>query len=76
VKINSCFILKSFGHDCTYIFQLYFWLRLLIPCVTLCCCLCRTALLFLGLVAVVNENLFSTGLPDEIKVKLKINTKS
>jgi hypothetical protein len=24
VKINSCFILKSFGHDCTYIFQLYF----------------------------------------------------
>ena len=37
--------------------------RLFIPCVTLCCCLCRTALLYLGQVAVVNENLFSTGLP-------------
>jgi hypothetical protein len=33
------------------------------PCVTLCCCLCRTALLYLGQVTVVNENLFSTGLP-------------
>ena len=37
--------------------------RMFIPCVTLCCCFCRTALLFLGQVAVVNENLFSTGLP-------------
>ena len=37
--------------------------RLFTPCVTLCCCLCRTALLNLGPVAVVNENLFSTGLP-------------
>ena len=36
---------------------------LFIPCVTLCCCFCRTALLYLGQVAVVNENLFSTGLP-------------
>ena len=33
---------------------------LFIPCVTLCCCMCRTALLYLGQVAVVNENLFST----------------
>ena len=30
--------------------------RLFIPCVTLCCCFCRTALLCLGQVAVVNEN--------------------
>jgi hypothetical protein len=36
---------------------------LFIPCVTLCCCLCRTALLYLGQVAVVNDNLFSTSLP-------------
>ena len=31
--------------------------RLLIPCVTLCCCLCHTALLFLGQVAVVKGEL-------------------
>jgi hypothetical protein len=34
----------------------------IIPCVTLCGCFCRTALLYLGQVAVVNENLFSTSL--------------
>ena len=33
---------------------------LFIPRVTLCCCMCGTALLHLGQVAVVNENLFST----------------
>ena len=44
--------------------QLYYWLYVLfIPCVTLCCCMCRTALLYLGQVVVVNENLFSTYLP-------------
>ena len=32
-------------------------------CVPLCCCLCHTALLYLGQVAVVNENLFSTSRP-------------
>jgi hypothetical protein len=36
---------------------------LFIPCVTPCCCLYRTALLYLGQITVVNENLFSTGLP-------------
>uniref|UniRef100_A0A8C7KAW6 Uncharacterized protein n=1 Tax=Oncorhynchus kisutch TaxID=8019 RepID=A0A8C7KAW6_ONCKI len=30
------------------------------PCVTLCRFICRTALLYLGQVAIVNENLFST----------------
>ena len=45
---------------------------LFIPCVTLCCCLCRTALLYLGQVTDVNENLFSTGLPGEIKNNVKI----
>ena len=33
-------------------------------CVTLCCCFCHTDLLYLGQVAVVNYNLFSTGLSD------------
>uniref|UniRef100_A0A8C7GGN9 Glycoprotein hormone subunit beta domain-containing protein n=1 Tax=Oncorhynchus kisutch TaxID=8019 RepID=A0A8C7GGN9_ONCKI len=33
------------------------------PCVTLCRFICRTALLYLGQVAIVNENLFSTCLP-------------
>jgi hypothetical protein len=33
---------------------------LVIPCVPLCCCLCRTAFLYLGQVAVVSENLFTT----------------
>ena len=37
--------------------------RLFIPSVTLCCCLCCAALLYLGQVAVEYENLFSTGLP-------------
>ena len=34
---------------------------------------CRTALLYLGQVAVVNENLFSTGLPGKIKVIFFLN---
>jgi hypothetical protein len=43
---------------------LYYWLYVLfIPCVTLCCCMCRIATLYLGQVAVANENLFSTSLP-------------
>ena len=36
---------------------------LFIPCVTLCRCMCRTALLYRGQVTVANENLFSTSLP-------------
>jgi hypothetical protein len=32
------------------------------PCVTLCCCLCHTAVLYLDQVTVANENLFSTSL--------------
>ena len=35
---------------------------LFIPFVTLCRCMCQTALLYLGQVAVANENLFSTSL--------------
>jgi hypothetical protein len=34
-----------------------------IPCVTLCCCMCQTALRYLGQGAVANENLLSTSLP-------------
>jgi hypothetical protein len=49
--------------------------RLFIPCLTLCCCLSRTALLYLGQVAVVNENLFSTSLPGYIKVKSNLKNK-
>ena len=49
-----------------YIYFLYIFSILLLTvrlCVTLCCCFCRTVLLYLGQVADVNENLFSTGLP-------------
>jgi hypothetical protein len=46
-----------------FFFLLYYWLCLFIPCVTPCCCMCLTAMLYLGQVAVVNENLFSTSLP-------------
>ena len=50
---------------CTYTFFsiLLLTVCLFIPCVTLCCCLCRTTLLYLGQVAVVIENLFLTSLP-------------
>jgi hypothetical protein len=34
---------------------------LFVPCVTLCCCFSRIALLYLGQVAAVDEDLFSTG---------------
>ncbi|CDR00042.1 unnamed protein product, partial [Oncorhynchus mykiss] len=52
----------------TFFFFPIVTVRLFTPCVTRCCCLCHTALLYLGLVAVVNENLFSTSLPGEIKI--------
>jgi hypothetical protein len=43
--------------DCNIDFSIVLLtVRLFIPCVTLCCCLCRTALLYLGQVAVLNEN--------------------
>jgi hypothetical protein len=49
---------------------LYYWLYVyysmcncVVVCVELLCCMCRTALLHLGQVAVANENLFSTSLP-------------
>ena len=51
-------------HFFSYFFLLYYWLYVLfIPCVTLCCCMCWIAMLYLGQVAVANENLFSTSLP-------------
>jgi hypothetical protein len=43
--------------DCTFV----------CPMCNSCCCFCRTNLLYLGQVAVVNDNLFSTSLTGEIK---------
>jgi hypothetical protein len=42
-------------HLHTYISLLCYWLYVCL-CVTLCCCFCHTALLYLGQVAVLNEN--------------------
>ena len=50
--------LTTFAHTVYRFFYLLLTVRLFVPCVTLCCCLCRTALLYLGQVAVENENLF------------------
>ena len=65
VCLRSLFCWKVYLHTLyiDFLFSIVLLtVRLFIPCVTLCC-LCRTALLYLGQVAVVNENLFSTGLP-------------
>jgi hypothetical protein len=53
--------LTSFAHTVYRLYIVLLTVCLFIPCVTLCCCLCRTALLYLGPVAVVN--LFSNDLP-------------
>ena len=55
-----CFVTKS-PYTTHTVYRFVYCL--FIPCVTLCCCLCLTALLYLGQVADVNENFFSTGLP-------------
>ena len=57
----------SFAHTVYRFFYCVIGCTFVYVCVTLWC-LCRTTLLYLGQVAVVNENLFSTGLPGWIKV--------
>ena len=46
-----------------FLFSFVLLYVLFIPCVTLCCCMCRIDMLYLGQVAVANENLLSTSLP-------------
>ena len=60
--LNSLILphMHSLYIDFVFFFVLYV---LFIPCVTLCCCMCWIALLYLGRVTVANENLFSTSLP-------------
>ena len=56
------------GRNCAHPYPIYIDFSIVLSrlyvclCVTLCCCLCHTTLLYLVQVEVVNENLFSTGL--------------